>query len=72
MELKADLDAVLAGRILAAVVIIVSFAYSVKYAVSASSNGFWIFLSNFTIPLAVAFGIIMVTEVLRELRKREG
>ena len=72
MEIKADLDAVSMGRILAAVVIIVSFAYSVRFAVSAPGSGFWIFLSNFTIPLAVAFGIIMVTEVLRELRSRQG
>ena len=67
MEIKADLDAVLMGRILAAVVIVVSFAYSVKWAVS---GGFWVFLQTFTLPLAVAFGIIMVTEVLRELRSR--
>ena len=32
MEIKANLDAVLVGRILAAVVIIFSFAYSIKAA----------------------------------------
>lgn len=70
MELKADVDAVLMGRAMAAVIVIVSFAYSVKVAVSV--GGFWVFLQTFTTPLAVSFGIIMVTEVLRELRTRQG
>ena len=63
---------VLVGRLLAAVVIIFSFAYSVKAATEALINEYWVFLSSFITPLALAFGIIMVTEVLRELRKREG
>lgn len=72
MEIKANPDAVLAGRILAAVVIIFSFAYSVKAATTAFSDEFWVFLSAFMTPLALGFVVIMATEILRELRKRNS
>jgi hypothetical protein len=68
MEIKANVDAVLIGRILAGIIIVFSFVYSVKAAVSY--DGFWSFLLGFITPLAIAFLIIMVTEVLRELRRR--
>jgi formate/nitrite transporter FocA (FNT family) len=70
MEIKANLDAVLVGRILAGVIIVVSFAYSVKAAASAHSDGFWLFLGSFATPLALSFVVIMATEILRELRGR--
>ena len=75
MEIKANLDnldAILVGRILAAVVIIFSFAYSVKAATTAFSDEFWVFLSAFITPLALGFVVIMATEILRELRKRNS
>ena len=50
MEIKANLDAVLVGRILAAVVIIFSFAYSVKAATAAYEDEFWVFLGAFMTP----------------------
>ena len=70
MEIKTNLDAVLIGRILAAIVIVLSFAYSVKAATEASYNEFWVFLSVFITPLAIGFLIIMVTEAVKELRGR--
>ena len=70
MEVKANLDAVLVGRILAGVIIVMSFAYSVKAAVSAHSDGFWVFVGAWETPLALAFVVIMATEILRELRGR--
>ena len=72
MEIKANLDAVLAGRVLAAVVIIFSFAYSIKAATAAFSDEFWVFLSALMTPLALGFVVIMATEILRELRKRSS
>ena len=70
MEIKTNLDAVLIGRILAAIVIVLSFAYSVKAATESSYNEFWVFLSAFITPLAIGFLIIMVTEAVKELRGR--
>ena len=72
MEIKANLDAVLVGRILAAVIIILSFAYSVKAATAAFGDEFWVFLGAFMTPLALGFVVIMATEILRELRKRNA
>lgn len=68
MEIKADVNAVLVGRILAAVVIVMSFAYSVKAATS-TFGGFWVFLTAFTMPLALAFIIIVLSEILKVVRK---
>ena len=72
MEIKAQLDAVLVGRILAAVIVIFSFAFSVKAATEAVSDEFWVFLYEFITPLAVSFVVLMATEILRELRKRNA
>ena len=71
MEIKADVNAVLIGRILAAVITIMGFAYSVKAATDALSGAFWVFLAGFTVPLALAFVVVMVTEILRQMRQGE-
>ena len=68
MEIKADVNAVLVGRILAAVVIVMSFAYSVKAATSFG-DGFWVFLSAFTMPLALGFVIVVLSEILKVVGK---
>ena len=48
MEIKADVNAVLVGRILAALVIVMGFAYSVKAGdYSSFGGGFWVFLNAF-------------------------
>ena len=73
MEVKFDLakiDGVIVGRILAGVIVILSFAYSVKAATEAISESFWVFLITFTEPLALAFVIIMAAEIVRSLRNR--
>ena len=67
MELKANVDTVLLGRILAGVIIAITFVYGIYAA--TEFNGFWYFLSAITLPLAVGFLIIMVTEVVRELQQ---
>ena len=67
MELKANVDTVLLGRILAGVIIAITFVYGIYAA--TEFNGFWAFLSVITLPLAVGFLIIMVTEVVRELQQ---
>ena len=71
MEIKADVNAVLVGRILATVIIVLGFAYSVKAATDALSGGFWVFLAGFTVPLALAFVVLMLTEILRQMRRGE-
>ena len=43
MEIKANVDAVLIGRILAGIIIVFSFVYSVKAATEEFSDGFWSF-----------------------------
>ena len=68
MEVKANVDAVLVGRILAGIIIVAAFIYSIYAA--TEYNGFWAFLSSVMLPLAVGFLIIMVTEVLREMQQR--
>ena len=68
MEVKANIDTVLLGRILAGIIILITFIYSIYAA--TQYNGFWAFLSAITLPLAVAFLIIMVTEVLKEMQQR--
>ena len=65
MELKANVDTVLLGRILAGVIIAITFVYGIYAA--TEFNGFWAFLSAITLPLAVGFLIIMVTEVVKEM-----
>ena len=67
MELKANVDAVLLGRILAGVIIAITFVYGIYAA--TEFNGFWAFLSAIRLPLAVGFLIIMVTEVVREMQQ---
>ena len=67
MELKANVDTVLLGRILAGVIIAITFVYGIYAA--TEFNGFWAFLSAITLPLAVGFLIIMVTEVVKELQQ---
>ncbi len=68
MEVKANIDTVLLGRILAGIIIVAAFIYSIYAA--TEYNGFWAFLSSIMLPLAVGFLIIMVTEVLREMQQR--
>ena len=67
MELKANVDTVLLGRILAGVIIAITFVYGIYTA--TEFNGFWAFLSAITLPLAVGFLIIMVTEVVKEMQQ---
>lgn len=68
MEVRANIDAVLLGRVLAGITIVAAFIYSIYAA--TEYNGFWAFLSSIMLPLAVGFLIIMVTEVLREMQQR--
>ena len=67
MEVKANVDTVLLGRILAGVIIVITFVYGIYAAMEF--NGFWAFLSAITLPLAVGFLIIMVTEVVKEMQQ---
>ena len=67
MEVKANVDTVLLGRILAGVIIAITFVYGIYAA--TEFNGFWAFLSAITLPLAVGFLIIMVTEVVKEMQQ---
>ena len=67
MEVKANVDTALLGRILAGVIIAITFVYGIYAAMEF--NGFWSFLSAITLPLAVGFLIIMVTEVVREMQQ---
>ena len=67
MEVKANVDTVLLGRILAGVIIVITFVYGIYAA--TEFNGFWAFLSAITLPLAVGFLIIMVTEVVKEMQQ---
>ena len=67
MEVKANVDTVLLGRILAGVIIAITFVYGIYGA--TEFNGFWSFLSAITLPLAVGFLIIMVTEVVKEMQQ---
>ena len=68
MEVKANIDAVLLGRILAGIIIVITFILGIYAA--TEYNGFWAFLSAITLPLAVGFLIIIVTEVLKEMQQR--
>ena len=67
MELK--LDAVLIGRTLAGVVILLALVSAIVGAAGARSGGFDLFLWRLTTPLGVGFLIIVATEVLRVLDK---
>ena len=67
MEVKANVDTVLLGRILAGVIIVITFVYGIYAAIQF--NGFWSFISFSTLPLGVGFLIIMVTEVVKEMRQ---
>ena len=67
MEVKANVDTVLLGRILAGVIIAITFVYGIYAA--TEFNGSWSFLSAITLPLAVGFLIIMVTEVVKEMQQ---
>ena len=68
MEVKANIDTVLLGRILAGVIIVITFVYGIYSA--TQFNGLWSFLSAITLPLGVGFLIIMVTEVVKEMQQR--
>ena len=65
MELK--LDAVLIGRALGGVVILLALISAIVGAVSARGGGFDLFLYRLTTPLSIGFLIIVATEILRAL-----
>ena len=65
MEVK--LEAVLIGRVLAGVVIVLAVISAIVGAASARSGGFDLFLWRLTTPLGVGFLIIVATEILRAL-----
>lgn len=67
MELK--LDAILVGRVLAGVVILLALVSAILGAASARSGGFDLFLARLTTPLGVGSLIIVATEILRVLDK---
>ena len=46
-----------------------SFAYSVKAATTPHVGGLWVFLGAFTMPLALGFVIIVLSEILKVVRK---
>ncbi len=72
MEIKLDLgklDAVVVGRILAGVVIAIALANSIYWATAAYSDEFWVFLGQVATPLGVGFLIVVMTEILRAVRR---
>ena len=72
MEIKFDLakvDAVVVGRILAGIVIAIALSSSIYWATAAFSDGFWVFLNHAATPLGVGFLIIVMTEILRAVRR---
>ena len=62
---------VFVGRMLAGVIIVMGFTYSFRIADDVSDS-FTAFLNYFATPLALAFVIIMATEILKELRELRG
>ena len=68
MDKKASVDSVVVGRVLAGIVIAVSFAFGNRLSVEADGHS-WSFLYVVSGPMGIGFLIIMVTEVVRELRR---
>ena len=65
-----EIESVIVLRILAGIIIAISFAYSIYWAVSASSVEFWIFLGHLATPLGIGFLLIAAAEILKAIRRQ--
>ncbi len=71
MEIKiGKVDPVLIGRILGGLIILIALASSIYR--GTQSGGFWTFLSFIVTPMGIGFLIIMVTEVLNVLQRKDS
>ena len=68
MEIKADVDSVLIGRVLAGLIILIGLVVSVWAATDANRDGFWVFLLTMISPLSFGFVLVILSEGLKHLK----
>ena len=71
MEIKANLDSVLVGRILAGLVMAIGFITAIRAGADAQRDGFRIFLQQMITPLSFGCVLIILSEGLKHLRSRD-
>ena len=67
MEIKANIDSVLVGRVLAGLVMVIGLAVAIWAGVDAQRDGFWVFLQWVITPLSFGCVLIVLSEGLKRL-----
>ncbi len=70
MEIRANIDSVLVGRVLAGFIIVLGFIVALWTGTDASRGGFRIFLQQMINPISFACLIIILSEAIKTLRSR--
>ena len=70
MEIKANIDSVLVGRVLAGIIIVLGFIVAIWTGADAQRGGFRIFLGQLIDPIFYASLIIILSEAIKTLRSR--
>ena len=71
MEIKAKVDSVLVGRVLAGLIILLGLVAAIWAGSDAQRDAFRIFLSGMITPLSFGFVLIILSEGLKCLRSPE-
>lgn len=71
MEIKAKVDSVLVGRVLAGLIILLGLIVAIWAGAGAQRDGFRIFLTGMITPLSFGFVLIILSEGLKCLRSLE-
>jgi hypothetical protein len=67
VEIKANVDSVFVGRVLAGLVIVVGLMVAIWAGVDAQRDGFWVFLQRMITPLSFGSVLIVLSEGLKRL-----
>ena len=67
MEIKANIDSVLVGRVLAGLVMVIGLAVAIWVGLDAQRDGFWVFLQRAITPLSFGCVLIVLSEGLKRL-----
>ena len=68
MEIKAKVDSVLVGRVLAGLIMLLGLIVAIWVGIEAQRDGFRIFLTGMITPLSFGFVLIILSEGLKCLR----
>ena len=71
MEIRAKVDSVLVGRVLAGLIILLGLVAAIWAGTDAQRDGIRVFLTGMMTPLSFGFVLIILSEGLKSLRSLE-